>query len=87
MHLGLLIFATDQTPGPAEMAKLAEDRGFESIWYPEHTHIPASRETPYGAGGELPEEYRRTLDPFVALSAAAAVTTKIKLGTGVCLVV
>lgn len=87
MHLGLLIFPTDQTPDPALMARMAEDRGFESIWYPEHTHIPASRETPYPAGGELPEEYRRTLDPFVALSAAAGATSKIRLGTGICLVV
>jgi probable F420-dependent oxidoreductase len=87
MHLGLLIFPTDMTPGPAEMARMAEDRGFESIWYPEHTHIPASRETPYPAGGDLPEEYRRILDPFVALAAAAAATSTIKLGTGICLVV
>lgn len=87
MDLGLLIFPTDMTPGPAEMAQMAEARGFESIWYPEHTHIPASRETPYPAGGDLPEEYRRILDPFVALGAAAAATSTIKLGTGICLVV
>lgn len=87
MHLGLLIFPTDKTPDPALMARMAEDRGFESIWYPEHTHIPASRATPYPAGGDLPEEYWRTLDPFVSLAAAAAATTTIKLGTGICLVV
>jgi len=65
---------------------MAEERGFESIWFPEHTHIPASRETPYPAGGELPREYARTLDPFVALSVAAAVTERIRLGFGICLV-
>jgi probable F420-dependent oxidoreductase len=87
MHLGALIFPTDETPSPVTLARMAEDRGFESIWYPEHTHIPASRETPYPAGGELPREYARTLDPFVALAAAASATSTIKLGTGICLVV
>lgn len=86
MDVGVLIFPTDETPDPATLARMAEDRGFESIWFPEHTHIPASRETPYPAGGELPREYTRTLDPFVALAAAAAVTSTIKVGTGVCLV-
>ncbi len=86
MHLGALIFPTDDTPSPVAIARMAEDRGFESIWYPEHTHIPASRETPYPAGGELPREYSRTLDPFVALAGAAAATSTIKLGTGICLV-
>jgi probable F420-dependent oxidoreductase len=86
MHLGALIFPTDDTPSPIALARMAEDRGFESIWYPEHTHIPASRETPYPAGGELPREYSRIIDPFVALGAAAAVTSTIKLGTGICLV-
>jgi len=87
MHLGVLIFPTDETPDPAVLARMVEERGFESIWYPEHTHIPASRETPYPAGGELPREYARTLDPFVALSAAAAATSTLKIGTGICLVV
>jgi probable F420-dependent oxidoreductase len=86
MDLGILIFPTDETPSPVRLAQMAEDRGFESIWYPEHTHIPASRETPYPAGGELPREYTRILDPFVSLGAAAAATSTIKLGTGICLV-
>jgi probable F420-dependent oxidoreductase len=87
MHLGLAIFPTDETPGPADVARLAEERGFESLWLPEHTHIPASRETPYPGGGELRREYTRIFDPFVSLGAAAAVTTTLKLGTGVTLVI
>ena len=87
MHAGLAIFATDDTPGPAELGRLAEERGFESLFFPEHTHIPASRETPYPAGGELPREYARMLDPFLALTAAAAATERLRLGTGICLVV
>ena len=63
-----------------------EDRGFESLWVTEHTHIPTSRRTPWPGGAELPEEYRRTLDPFVGLAAAAAVTERLNLGTGICLV-
>jgi probable F420-dependent oxidoreductase len=84
--LGITIFLTDTSIGPVELAREVEERGFESLWVPEHTHIPASRKTPYPAGDPLPMEYYRTLDPFAALSAAAAVTTKIKLGTGICLV-
>src|SRR6478672_485414 len=84
--IGVTIFPTDQTIGPVELARAAEERGFESLWFPEHTHIPASRATPWPGGADLPEYYRRTLDPFVALSMAAAVTERINLGTGVCLV-
>lgn len=62
MDVGLLIFPTDQTPDPATLARMAEERGFESIWFPEHTHIPASRETPYPGGGELPREYSHLLE-------------------------
>jgi probable F420-dependent oxidoreductase len=87
MLAGLAIFPTLDAPPPAELAKMAEARGFESLWFPEHTHIPASRDTPYPAGGELPAMYSRTLDPFVALTAAAAATTTLRLGTGICLVV
>lgn len=87
MHIGLTLFATDYSIPPHELAKEAEARGFESIWLPEHTHIPASRKTPYPAGGDLPEEYWHTLDPFASLAAAAAVTSKIKLGTGICLLI
>lgn len=87
MRFGHAIFPTLDTPLPGELARLCEDRGFESLFFPEHTHIPASRETPYPAGGELPEEYRRTFDPFVALTAAAAATETLLIGTGICLVV
>jgi probable F420-dependent oxidoreductase len=81
------MFPTDYAIQPVELAVAAEERGFESMWFPEHTHIPASRKTPYPAGGELPKEYWHTHDPFVALGAAAAATKKLKLATGVCLVV
>ncbi len=86
MHFGLAIFPTDETPGPAELGRLAQERGFESLFFPEHTHIPASRETPHPAGIELPREYARLFDPFVALAAVAAVTTTLRVGTGICLV-
>lgn len=87
MKFGVAMFQADYAIDPAALARLAEERGFESLWFPEHTHIPASRETPYPGGGELPKEYFHTHDPFVALAAAAAVTERIKLGTGICLVV
>ena len=87
MKLGIYIFATDETIGPAELARAAEERGFESLFVPEHTHIPASRETPWPGGEELPRRYYRTLDPFVALAAAAATTERLLVGTGICLVI
>jgi probable F420-dependent oxidoreductase len=87
MKFALTIFPTDEAIRPDELARAAEDRGFESLFFPEHTHIPCSRKTPYPAGGELPREYTRTHDPFVALTMAAAVTKKIKLATGICLVI
>lgn len=86
MKYALTIFPTDYSIHPAELAKAAEERGFESLFFPEHTHIPSSRKTPYPAGGELPKEYSHTHDPFVALAMAAAVTTKLRLATGICLV-
>ena len=87
MKLGLTMFATDLSMPVADLARAAEARGFFSLYIPEHTHIPASRLTPPPMGDEvLPEEYRRTLDPFVALASAAAVTERILLGTGICLV-
>lgn len=88
MRVGINAMLTDRTVGPAELAVEAEARGFTELWLPEHTHIPVGRETPWplDEGAELPEAYRRTLDPFVALTAAAAATTTIGLGTGVCLV-
>jgi probable F420-dependent oxidoreductase len=87
MELGLANFLTDYGLAPAELGRQAEQRGFESLFLPEHTHIPVSRETPYPGGGELPPEYSHTLDPFVALGAVAAATEHLKLGTGVCLVI
>jgi len=87
MEFGLSIFPTEDVHGPAELARAAEERGFESLLFPEHTHIPASRATPYPAGGELPPEYWHTLDPFVACTSAATATTRLKIGTGICLVV
>jgi probable F420-dependent oxidoreductase len=87
MNFGAFIFATDYSIQPVELAIAAEERAFESLWFPEHTHIPASRKTPYPAGGDLPKEYWHTHDPFVALAAASSVTKKLKLATGVCLVI
>ena len=87
MHLGLTIFPTDYSIPLPELALEAEQRGFESLWVAEHSHIPTSRKSPWPGGGELPKMYYDTLDPFVALAAAAAVTAKIKLATGICLVV
>jgi probable F420-dependent oxidoreductase len=87
MKFGVMMFATDYSIGPVELARAAEEHGFESLFLPEHTHIPASRRSPWPGGAELPQEYWHALDPFVALSAAAAVTSRIKLGTGICLVI
>jgi probable F420-dependent oxidoreductase len=87
MKLGVTIFATDESIAPADLARAAEERGFESLFVPEHTHIPAGRETPWPGGEELPRRYFRTLDPFVALTAAAAVTERLRVGTGICLVI
>jgi probable F420-dependent oxidoreductase len=86
MDIGVTIFLTDKSIGVVELARALEERGFESLFVPEHTHIPVSRATPYPMGGHLPDEYRRTHDPFVTLAAAAAVTDKLRLGTGICLV-
>ncbi|HEX6394030.1 MAG TPA: LLM class F420-dependent oxidoreductase [Acidimicrobiales bacterium] len=86
MRYGVTIFLTDQTIDALTLARAAEERGFHSLWVPEHTHIPISRRTPAPAGEPLPEEYRRSLDPFVALSAAAVVTRSLTVGTGIALV-
>ncbi|KQX58003.1 MULTISPECIES: TIGR03619 family F420-dependent LLM class oxidoreductase [unclassified Streptomyces] len=85
MRISTTIFLTDETITPVRLARELEQRGFGGLYLPEHTHIPVSRETPYPAGGELPREYGRTLDPFVALGQAAAVTERLLLGTGVTL--
>ena len=87
MKFGLAMFPADYAAPPAEVARMAEQRGFESLLFPEHTHIPVSRATPYPAGGELPDEYRHTIDPFVCCTAAAAATERLMVGTGICLVV
>ena len=87
MDVGLAHFLTDYGMQPAELGRKVEERGFESLMLPEHTHIPTSRDTPYPGGGELPPEYSHTLDPFAALAAIAAVTERIKIGTGVCLII
>src|SRR5262249_5424425 len=87
MLFGVGMFCTDYAIRPDELAREAEDRGFESLWVPEHAHIPASRRSPWPGGGELPKEYWHTYDPFVALTAAAAVTSTIKIATGICLII
>jgi probable F420-dependent oxidoreductase len=86
MKFGVMMFPTDLSIRPDELAREAEDRGFESVFYPEHTNIPVSRKTPWPGGGDLPEEYRRLHDPFIALMAAAGATKSIKIGTGITLV-
>ncbi|MHB8511614.1 MAG: LLM class F420-dependent oxidoreductase [Actinomycetota bacterium] len=86
MRFGLTIFPNDQTLGPDVFAREAEARGFDSIFFPEHTHIPTARRTPAPMGEPLPEYYRRTLDPFVALAIASSATKTIRLATGICLV-
>ncbi len=84
---GVTIFPTDYSIQPVELARAVEERGLDSLFFPEHTHIPASRATPFPGGGDLPQMYWHTHDPFVALGACAAVTERIRLGTGICLVI
>lgn len=87
MQFGLMIFATDYGIRPDDLARAAEARDFESLWLPEHTHIPTSRVSPWPGGGPLPEEYWHTHDLFIALTMAAAVTTKLKVASGICLLI
>ena len=87
MKYGIAMFPTDYAIPIDELARELEARSFESVWLPEHTHIPASRKSPWPGGPNLPREYWHTLDPFVALAAAAVVTKTLKLGTGICLVI
>src|ERR1700759_3557511 len=87
MHVGLSIFPTDYSIPPHELAVAAEARGYESLWLPEHSPIPTSRKSPWPGGAELPKHYCDSYDPFLSLAAAAAVTKKIKLATGACLVI
>jgi alkanesulfonate monooxygenase SsuD/methylene tetrahydromethanopterin reductase-like flavin-dependent oxidoreductase (luciferase family) len=87
MDFGVTLFHTDYSMPVVELAQACEARGFESLWAPEHSHIPLSRKTPFPGGGDLPKPYYDAMDPFVTLTAAAAATKKLKLGTGVCLVI
>jgi len=87
MHFGATMFYTDYSMSPGELARALEERGFESIWAPEHSHIPVSRASPWPGGAELPKRYYDVMDPFVCLTAAAAASRRLKIGTGVCLVV
>jgi probable F420-dependent oxidoreductase len=86
MDFGALMFFTDYAISAVDLARALEQRGFESVWAPEHSHIPTSRKSPFPSGGELPKRYYDAMDPFVSLTAAAVATTKLKIGTGVCLV-
>ncbi len=85
-RLGVFLFATDYSISPREAGLAAESRDLESLFIPEHTHVPTARKTPYPGGGDLPREYAHIPDPFVELAAVAAVTERIKLGTGICLI-
>ena len=87
MLFGAMMFSTDYSIRPDDLARLLEDRGFESMWLPEHTHIPASRLSPWPGGADLPKDYWHAYDPFVALAAAAGATSSLKLGTGICLMI
>src|SRR5438874_2742208 len=87
MHVGAAMFFTDYSMAPAELGRALEERGFESIWAPEHSHIPLSRKSSFPSGGDLPKQYYDVMDPFVSLTAAAVATNKLKVGTGVCLVI
>jgi probable F420-dependent oxidoreductase len=87
MEFGASIFFTDYSISPAELAVALEDRGFDSLWAAEHSHIPVPRRTPPPGGGELAKRYYDVMDPFVTLTATAATTKRLKVGTGVCLVI
>src|SRR5215510_14522620 len=87
MDYGVVMFPTEYAIQPDELARALEERGFESLWVPEHTHIPASRRSPFPGGGQLPKEYWSAYDPFVALMAAAGATRRLRLGKGICLVI
>jgi probable F420-dependent oxidoreductase len=86
MQVGVFYFPADYGIDISELARALEERGYESLFVPEHTHIPASRRTPFPGGGEIPKRYAHTHDPFVALSFAAAATKRLRLGTGICLI-
>ena len=87
MEYGIVTFVTEESIRPGDLARAVEGNGFDSLFFTEHSNIPASRETPYPGGGDLPPEYYQTLDPFVALTAAALATRELRVGTGMCLLV
>jgi probable F420-dependent oxidoreductase len=87
VEFGIVTFVTDDSIRPGDLARAVEGHGFDSLFFTEHSNVPASRETPYPGGGDLPPEYYRTLDPFVALTAAALATRELRVGTGMCLLV
>jgi probable F420-dependent oxidoreductase len=86
MRIGGAMFFTDYSMSPTELARALEERSFDSLWVPEHSHIPLTRKSPFPSGGDLPKKYYDVMDPFVVLSAAAAVTKTLLLGTGICLI-
>ena len=86
MRIGAAMFFTDYSMAPTELARALQDRGFESLFVPEHSHIPLTRKSPFPRGGEMPKKYYDVMDPFVVLGAAAAVTKTLRLGTGICLI-
>jgi probable F420-dependent oxidoreductase len=86
MRIGGQMFFTDYSMTPTELARALEERGFDSLWVPEHSHIPLTRKSPFPSGGDLPKKYYDVMDPFVVLAAAAAVTKTLLLGTGICLI-
>jgi len=86
MDTGIAMFPTHDAVDPARFARMAEERGHGAVYFPEHTHIPASRESPWGGGAELPRKYWHTYDLFVAMTAAATATTRVRVGSGICLV-
>ena len=87
MKIGAVMFFTAESMRPAALGRALEERGFESLWVPEHTHIPSSRKSPYPAGGGLIRPYYEIMDPFLVLNAAATATTRLRIGTGICLVI
>jgi len=87
MDTGVAIFPTHDAIAPADVARLAEARGHESLFFPEHTHIPADRQSPWPGGRELPRKYAHTFDLFVAVTAALTVTSRLRVGSGICLVI
>ena len=87
MDTGVAMFPTHDAIGPGALAALVEERGHGSLWFPEHTHIPASRDSPFPGGGEMPRRYAHTHDLFVAMTAAATATTRLRIASGICLVI